>query len=66
MSYLTSMVKGDTHRLMICGVCGKNRNFNDQCPQVKDVNLANGFREYEPPSSNSYSPSWKDDRTLVW
>ena len=41
-------------------------HFNDQCPQVKDVNLANGFRRYEPPSSNFYNPSWKDHPNLKW
>uniref|UniRef100_A0A9I9EKR0 Uncharacterized protein n=1 Tax=Cucumis melo TaxID=3656 RepID=A0A9I9EKR0_CUCME len=34
---------------------GKIRHFNDQWPQVKDVNLANEFRRYEPPSSNFYN-----------
>ena len=57
MSYLISMVTGNTHQLMICGVCGKIEHFNDQCPLVKDVNPGNGFRRYEPPSSNFYNPS---------
>ena len=32
MSYLISMVRGDIHQLMICGIYRKTGYFNDQCP----------------------------------
>lgn len=48
LSHMLVSMRGDTHQLMICGISRKSGQFNDQCPQLKDVNLANRYKKVRP------------------